>query len=287
MPTTPSLPAGGDAPESPQDDDPEVVEVAADGDVVLDVTFETSPETLRKSRKAALAASGGKPNPQPSPPGALKPTVRVAYRVSVAVLKRHSQYFSNLVSSPRFREAKLIADTHKKLLARGVKPAEADARDLPFIAIVDDDQATQAAGREHIFEDMLLIAHQKPPKTAKVVLSYAVTMAILADRFDCVGAVARALNRELKFKWPLTSNRPFFDDRGRMTDVENVLRQKVLSSWLLGQPMRLHQSTRELILRGSSLWSVFHDDAEADMTAAWWNLPEGIERKSSLPCPAA
>ncbi|POR39223.1 Uncharacterized protein TPAR_00581 [Tolypocladium paradoxum] len=280
MPAPPSLPAGGDAPESSGKDDPGVVEVAEDGDVVLDVTFETSPETLKKSRQAALAANGGKLNPQPSPPGALKPTVKVAYRVSVAVLKRHSQYFSNLVSSPRFREAKLIDDTHKMLAARGVKPADADARDLPFIAIVDDDQATQAAGREHIFEDMLLIAHQKPPKTAKVDLSYAVTIAILADRFDCVGTVARSLNKELKFKWPLTNNRPFFDDRGRMTDVENVLRQKILSSWLLGQPMRLQQSTRELVIRGSSLWGAFHDDVEANTTAAaWWNLPEGIEQE--------
>lgn len=259
-------------------DVPRTIIVTETGDIILDVTFETSSDTLRRSRKATLLASR-KAGTKPPPPSALKPKVRVAYRVSLEALKKSSKYFTNLLSNPSFREAKLIADVHGKLGLNNVKPGQAEVGDLPWIAITDDDEATQATGRENAFEDILNIIHQKPPKAARVTMSYVTTLAILADRFDCVNAVARALNNDIKFKWPLTSTRPFFDEKGKATDTEQVLRQKILVAWLLGQPMRLHQSTRELILRGSSLWSAFHD-ADSDMTAAWWTLPDGLERKT-------
>ncbi|PHH87909.1 hypothetical protein CDD83_8251 [Cordyceps sp. RAO-2017] len=115
-------------------------------------------------------------------------------------------------------------------------------------------------------------------------MPYAVTLAIVADRFDCVPAVARELNGRYKFKWPLTSGRPYAG-----ADVEQLLRQKVLVSWLLAHPLRMQQATRELIVRGSSLWGVFReaddddDDGRgpsaADRAAAWWNLPEGLEHE--------
>ncbi|KAK1251137.1 hypothetical protein MKX07_005692 [Trichoderma sp. CBMAI-0711] len=252
---------------------PEVVAVADAGDIILDVTFETSKETLRKSSKAsAYAAKKPAGAPQPT----LKTKVRVAYRVSQAALKKHSKYFNNLLSNSSFREAGLIAEAHKKLAEKKIKPAEADAADLPWITITDDDEATKAAGREHAFEDMLRIMHQKPPKTARVALQDAATIAILADRFDCITLVARSILNGVR--WPATTTKPYTDESGRITDAEEILRQKVLVSLLLGSGMRLHQAARELITRGSRLWSEFQDRDET-LTAAWWHLPDGIEEE--------
>ncbi|KAH6891176.1 hypothetical protein B0T10DRAFT_304845 [Thelonectria olida] len=272
-----TAPADADGSEPSKKHLPPTLDVDAAGDIVLDVTFETSAATLNKTRKAQLAASR-KANTQPPPPSALKPKVRVAYRVSLATLKKHSKYFSNLLSNSQFREARLISDAHGKLAERKVNPSKADVRDLPWIPITDDDEATKATGRENAMEDILNIIHAKPPKTARATMSYVTTLAIMADRFDCVAGVARSLNTDLKFKWPLTTGRPLRGEDGKPTDTEKALRQKIFISWLLGQPMRFHQSTRELILRGSCLWSEFQD-AESSSTAAWWNLPDGIEEE--------
>ncbi|PTB67555.1 hypothetical protein BBK36DRAFT_1135068 [Trichoderma citrinoviride] len=255
----------------PERPGPQVIAVADAGDIILDVTFETSKETLRKTSKAtAYAKKPGAPQP------ALKTKVRVAYRVSQAALKKHSKYFDNLLSNSSFREAGLIAEAHKKLAARQIKPAEADAADLPWITITDDDEATKAAGREHAFEDMLRIMHQKPPKMTRVTLQDAATIAILADRFDCITLVARSSLNGVR--WPVTTTKPYTDESGRYTDAEEVLRQKVLVSLLLGNGMRLHQAARELITRGSRLWSEFQYRDET-LTAAWWHLPDGIEEE--------
>ncbi|KAI9158513.1 hypothetical protein HJFPF1_06509 [Paramyrothecium foliicola] len=276
--------ADGDASEpSTTSTGPPVVRIADEGDVVLDVTFETSSETLKRSRKAAAAAAAkkaGSRNPASTPAVALfAPRVTVAFRVELATLKKYSKYFDNLLSNSQFREAGLIAAAHDALAARSIKPAEADPQDLPWVPISDDDEATQTAGREPAFGDMLRIMHQKPPKTSLVTLSFVTTLAITADRFDCTAVIARALSSHLKFKWPVTtgSRTPSPESESSLA-VEQVLRQKILVSWLLAQPLRLHHSTRELILRGSSLWSPFHE-ASPHMTAAWWNLPEGLEQE--------
>ncbi|KAF7558343.1 hypothetical protein G7046_g5813 [Stylonectria norvegica] len=275
--STAGAPAEADASESSSSDLPRIIDVAPAGDIVLDVTFETSTATLKKSRKDALVESR-RTGLEPTQPSAFRPKVRVAYRVSLETLKKHSKYFSNLLGNPRFSETRLISEVHESLAARKIKPGEASAGDLPKIAIVDDDEATKAAGRENALEDMLNIIHQKSPKTTRVTMSYATTLAIVADRFDCATAISRALNNELKFKWPLTSNKPLRAADGTPTDTEQALRQKILVAWLLGQAMRLQQSTRELIMRGSTLWSDFHDP-DSDMTAAWWNLPDGLEEE--------
>lgn len=261
------------------------------GDVVLDTTFHTSPETLRKARRAALAASR-RAGPSAPPPPDLKAQVRVAYRVSLECLRGQSGYFARLLSDTQFGEARLVADAHSELARGGLDPATAHAGQLPWVAISDDDEATRAAGRERVFEDMLRILHRQPPATARPTMSYVTTLVLTADRFDCVAAVSRCASTALKFKWPVTTGRPMRDDAGRPTDVEQVLRQKVLVSWLLNQPMRLHNSTRELILRGSRRWSLFEDaNADADdgttTAAAWWTLPDGLEGEQPRTHPAA
>ncbi|KAM0408283.1 hypothetical protein ACHAPZ_001768 [Fusarium culmorum] len=269
--------AEADGSEASKKDLPPVVEIDPAGDIILDVTFETSASTLNKTRKAELAASR-KAGTQPPDRSTLKSKVRVGYRVNLAALKKHSKYFSNLLSNSQFREAKLISDIHEKLAQLKINAKEADVQDLPWIPITDDDDATKAAGRENAMEDLLNIIHQQPTKTSRGTMPYITTLAIVADRFDCVAAVARVLNTDLKFRWPLTSNKPLRSEDGRATETEQVLRQKILVAWLLGQPMRLQQATREIIMRGSSLWSEFYDQ-DTTMTAAWWNLPDGLEEE--------
>lgn len=277
-------PEGQDAPPPtlplPSDDNAHgraVIHVVPQGDIVLDVTFKTSQETIRKSRKLALAAAR-KAGASAAPPPDYKPTTKFAYRVSLGALKSHSKYFTNLLTNTQFGEARVVADGHASLKERGIVLADARSEDLPWVAITDDDEATRAAGRDHIFEDMLRIVHQLPPKVTRVNMAYVATLAVTADRFDTAAAVSRCLNIDLKYKWPVTSNRPLQDDSGRPTDVEQTLRQKILVAWLLNWPMRLHSSSKELVLRGSVLWGASHD-SDAGITAAWWSLPDGLEHE--------
>ncbi|KAI1044788.1 hypothetical protein LB505_008747 [Fusarium chuoi] len=73
--------AEADGPEASKKDLPPLVEIDPAGDIVLDVTFETSISTLNKTRKAELAASR-KAGTQPPDRSSLKSKVRVAYRLS-------------------------------------------------------------------------------------------------------------------------------------------------------------------------------------------------------------
>lgn len=269
--------AHGPTTTAGQDSQRRVINVDPKGDLVLDATFETSLATLRKSRKAALAAARRAGSTAPPPPE-LYPKVQAAFRVNLDSLKRNSKYFTNLLSHPQFQEAKTVASTHDALKARGSNPKDVDSSELPWITIADDDEASKAAGRERAFEDLLLMIHAKPIKTAKLAMPYVTTLAIMADRFDCTASVSRYLSSEARFKWPLTTGKPTKDEHGRATEAEQLIRQKILVAWLLNQPLRLHNATRELIMRGSSLWSAFHDDAE-DSMATWWMLPEGLEHE--------
>jgi hypothetical protein len=60
--------------------------------------------------------------------------------------------------------------------------------------------------------------------------------------------------------------------------VEETLRQKILVSWLLDQPLKMQVTTRELIMYGSRRWSaLFHEEDEASIAATWWDLPDDLE----------
>ncbi|KAG5980950.1 hypothetical protein E4U55_003460 [Claviceps digitariae] len=303
------LPADAEPPSESDDAHakhlPHLINISDTGDIILSVTFLTSAATLKRARKAALR----KPPPGPPTQGhhheihdASSRAVPVAkltvpYRVSLASLTKHSLYFRNLLTNPSFQEAQRISSTHAALTARGTPPGEANPLHLPWVTITDDDEATQTAARQEPLEDMLRIMHGLSivrSKTAAATaaaaaaataprvtsISYVTTLAIIADRFDSTAMVARGL-ADLKFKWPVTSTRPYVDDAGRATDVEGALRQKILLAWLLNQPMRLHRESRELIMRGSRLWGAYPLDREEepDLLAAWWNLPEGIEEE--------
>ncbi|KAI0451890.1 hypothetical protein F5B21DRAFT_516421 [Xylaria acuta] len=311
-----SAPDGGDSSTSEPTrsgggERPEVIVISEHGDVVLDATFRNSKDTIRSARKAAAAQTsqprrGGEPQPLP------KARVRLAFRVDLAVLRRQSKYFDKLLGDPHFREANHVAEAFAALTLKGVKPRDvsvSDVAELPWIAIHDDDDgATSYAYRELVFADLLRILHegadaktaqqqQQQPQQPQITMAFVTTLAVLADRFDCAPAVSKYVAAGgLKFKWPVTSSsrgkqqqqqQSARDDGasggfggGMSRASENVLRQKILVSWLLNQPVRFTAATRELIMNGSCQWSSFGEEAEDEMTTAtWWYLQDGLEQE--------
>ncbi|TPX09976.1 uncharacterized protein E0L32_008823 [Thyridium curvatum] len=259
---------------------PEVIVIASDGDAILDVVFESSRETLTAARKAAqvrptLRARDGAAKAVP------KARTRVAYRVKVDALRKHSKYFDNLLGDTRFQEAKTIVDAFKNMSLRGVEPAELEDRELPRIPLGDDDEATRSVGRDVVFAELLRILHRKETvKTMKnpPTLLQLSMLAVLADRFDCKAPVS-AYMRGLRFKFPQPRTRVLQDEGGPpVLANEDSIRQKILTSWLLNEPARFQTGTKELILFGSRNWSLYREDEESQ-TALWWDLPDGLERE--------
>jgi hypothetical protein len=269
---------------------PEVIIISEQGDVVLDATFQNSKETIKSARKAAqarprLAGQKEPPSQQPLP----QARVRLAFRVDLAILKTQSKYFDKLLADSHFREANDIAKAFAALSLKNVKPKEANVADLPWIKIHDDDEATSYPYRERAFADLLRILHGQNAKTsqAQITMSFVTTLAVLADRFDCAAAISKYVDKSLKFKWPVTSrSKPTIRDGGNGNGIsgmsrvnENVLRQKILVSWLLNQPMKFQAATRELIMNGSCRWSAFGEEEDETTNTTWWYLQGGLERE--------
>ncbi|KAI1813359.1 hypothetical protein GGS20DRAFT_487336 [Poronia punctata] len=264
---------------------PELIVISPHGDVVLDATFQNSRDTIRSAHKAAQAKYVSKRNPPPQQP-APKARERLAFRVDMDVLKMQSKYFDKLLGDPRFKEASDIEDAFAALSLRNISAKDADVGDLPWIKIQDDDEATSYAYRDNVFADLLRILHGQDVKTgqALITMSYVTTLAVLADRFDCAAAVSKYMATGLKFKWPATHLRkPARDDGGSFSTMsranENVLRQKILVSWLLNQPVKFQAATKELIMNGSCRWSSFGGGEDETTSATWWYLPDGLEQE--------
>lgn len=292
-----SEPSQNDDP-STSDPLPEVIIIATKGDILLDITFETSKSTLKATRKATPKPRPGQRDPLPPQP-ILKPQIRLAYRVDLATLKKHSRYFTNLLGDTRFQEARIIASRFSELSIRNEKPGDVDPAQLPRVNIVDDDEATRSAGREKVFSDMLRILHGLDPVSKSTTMLYAVTLAVMADRFACTAPVSRYLSTGFK-KWPATPQPKAREDglSGLSLAAEEVLRQKVLVSWLLNQPTRFAMATRELVIYGSHRWSMDYaaeedeyddisdparDSAVSRQEAVWWYLPDDLEGKCPPP----
>lgn len=250
---------------------PEVINIVEDGDLILDVTLENSKDTIRSARVAQSRLPRGEARSAP------KKSTRLAFRVSLKVLKGQSKYFDRLLTDSRFKEAKDISNTFAALSLKNVKPEAAEAKDLPWIKIQDDDQATHYANRDGALSDLFRILHGKEVVTKQVTMPFITTLAVLADRFDCAATVSKFLTAGLKFKWPVTSRKPVRDEIPVMSrNNEDILRQKILVAWLLNQPTRFQAATKEIIMNGSCQWSPFAEDDGAK-DAIWWYLQDGIE----------
>ncbi|KAK4173267.1 hypothetical protein QBC36DRAFT_245815 [Triangularia setosa] len=252
-----------------------VVNIAPEGDLVLRVTFNTSKETLKAAKKAR------------EPPAALKSTVKQGYRVQIFVLKDNSGYFSRLLGDTRFAEAKAVENALQKLSLSNIKPSEADLSELPVVEISEDDEASRTTNLNTAFGDLMRILHRVPIATKPITVRYLAVIAVLADRFNCTPLVSKWLNA-IKFKFPPT----ILQNQNRTGPAlskssEELLRQKILVSWLLDRPLVFQSSTRELILYGSRRWCTLFDEEDeqsdhAYHSAAWWDLPSGLEQELQL-----
>lgn len=250
------------------------VQISKSGEVILVVTFETSKATIQAARRQASKTI---PRASVAPPSASKPTATLAYRVRLQSLKKESPYFAQLLGTDIFKEGRDLAAALAGLQLKNANPADAELKDLPRVRIVDDDEATKSVGREEVFGDLMRILHGEQSVT-KPSIAYLASLAVMADRFDCAPTVARYVKVGLKgYKWPATPSKPG-RDQGSSNSLsiaaEEMLRQKILVSWVLDLPLRLAASTRELILRGSSKW---FSALEATSDAVWWDLPDGLE----------
>lgn len=286
------------APASPTDL-PKVITIAPRGDILLDVTFETSKTTLKAAR-AALSKHRPAHRDPPVPQPLLKPRIHLAYRVDLSTLKKHSRYFTNLLTDTRFQEARAIESRFRDLSLRNEKPTDVDSDQLPRVLIVDDDEATRSAGRQDVFRDLLRILHGGGITTRPVTMLYVATMAVMADRFACAPTVSRYLATGLKFKWPATPQPKSSAEVEGMTSLsiagEEILRQKALVSWLLDHPLKFQAATRELVLYGSHAWAAVGDEEDdgagpepanqsesSHRDALWWSLPSELDGKCPPP----
>lgn len=174
----------------------------------------------------------------------------------------------------------MITSRFADLKLRNIEPAKAAASELPRVEIVDDDEASQATGREAVFEDLLHILHAGEA-TCKPTLIYIASLAIMADRFGCISTVSRYVKGSMKtFRWPATYGRAQQDGSSTTSmsfATEELLRQKILIAWFLEQPIRLAQCSKELILRGSSQWVMRDEEVDTSRKATWWDLPDSLE----------
>ncbi|KAK8025894.1 hypothetical protein PG990_003717 [Apiospora arundinis] len=300
---------------------PEVVVIAKAGDLILDVTFENSKATIKAARQASAktasaigrsqssSSTAGSSGPPPPP----KSQLRLGFRVDAGVLRRQSQYFDRLLGDTRFQEAKTIAAALEALTLRDVKPADADVGDLPWIQVVDDDEATHYPHRDKVFADFLSILHGKETATAAAA-NAAAAAAAAAAAVSAASAASAAANTTanatsatkakttpavvaatpgvtldfvaaLAYKWPLTQRKqpPSGNNGEEITKMsrktESVLRQKILVSYLLDQPPRFLAATRELIMNGSCKWTAFPDPTEAVDEESWWYLQDELEQE--------
>ncbi|KAM0195477.1 hypothetical protein ACHAPC_000673 [Botrytis cinerea] len=236
-----------------------IVDIGTGGDVVLEVLFENTKactksipnETIQKLRMAK--------SPFPS--------ARVFYRVRLDTLKKHSKYFERLLGSDTFGEGRAISARFAELSLSSKDPSELPAGELPRIQITDEDDATRTIGREIVFKDMLKIIHGIAHSSKSITLLYISILVVMADRYDCMTMVARYITGKFSnFRYPPTLDKT----------AEEVVRQKILIFYHTNQALRLSPATKELILRGSSRWSIY-EETDSDFLAAWWDLPEGLE----------
>lgn len=237
-----------------------IIEIRATGDVLLDVTFENSNACTKSIPMDVIGKLRISKTPFPSP--------RILYRVRLETLKKYSKYFTHLLGDV-FGEGRAIQTTFSELADLNLQPSECEAGRLPRIKIVDEDDATLTLGRELVFRDMMRIIHGSEYMTKPINMNYLSVLAVMADRFDCLGPVTRYITSSFaNFKYPQTVD----------TNAEEVLRQKILIFYRTNQAPRLATATKELILRGSSKWSTYGD--ESGTTAAWWDLPDDLDRKN-------
>ncbi|CAD6439867.1 57ef8ea7-b8c8-4c50-9bd9-81113f3f826a [Sclerotinia trifoliorum] len=239
------------------------VDIGSGGNVILEVLFENTKACTKSIPNDMIQKLRTSKTPFPS--------ARVFYRIRLDTLKKHSKYFGHLLGSDAFEEGRAISAKFAELSLSRKDASKLPAEELPRIQIKDEDYATRTIGRETVFHDMLRIIHGMDHSSKSITLLYIVILVVMADRYDCMATIARYITgRFSNFRYPPTLEKT----------TEEVVRQKIIIFYHTNQALRLSTATKELIIRGSSRWSIY-EEADSNFAAAWWDLPEDLEAELS------
>ena len=145
---------------------------------------------------------------------------------------------------------------------------------LPKIEIIDVGAISPVKSIRPLVADLLTLLHTgrlfTSRETSKVPLTNLANLIVVADRFDCVNAVAALIRTTTILKRP-TLIKSQLD--------EASLRKRLLIGVLTRDSELVRVHSRELLLMGSHLWQ---NNAPAPDTALWWDLPRNLEGEYGL-----
>lgn len=199
------------------------------------------------------------------------------YLVDASTLRDASPYFSTLLDPNKFAEGIRLDERTKELGKKHAGDNAVPLADLPVVALDDVGQVPPLASTEAVFTLFLCILHSLVVPLPQPDWSSLAMLAIIADRFDALEAVATFVARrgwtKRCFSW---------DERTPLgTKREKLLRQQILVALLFGIAPLLRKQTATLIVADSILWSEDEVAGKIDQEALWWDLPQGIEGTSA------
>ena len=236
--STPSTPSSEAPSSAAPDSEDGIVEIAAHGDVVLRIEHATDHKTLSRS-----------------------------FRVSSPVLRTNSRYFSSLLQPGRFSEARDVELIHQAIRDQQESIAESPADKLPVV-IIKDLGRIQVRSIGPLLTDFLCIIHGKDTQPHPPVANLA-NLAIVADRFDALGAVKSYVRRK-KMVQAIDGRTTTKADQ---TLGQEKMRQRLLVGLLLDYPPWVGKYSLQLVSRG---WV---GEEMATRAALWWDLPSQIEEE--------
>ncbi|KAF2757000.1 hypothetical protein EJ05DRAFT_51032 [Pseudovirgaria hyperparasitica] len=218
----------------------EIIVISSTGDLVLNVSHEEHQEESR-------------------------------YRVDSGHIRRTSPYFEHLLGGA-FSEATAVHEKHRSLRDQYSSFEDVPADELPCITVVHIGQISKVNSIEGLTADFLRVLHGLELSQPNPPVPNIANLAIVADRFDCLGVFCLYAKKKGIFR--AIDARA----RGKNTSEERV-RQKLLVGYLLDHNPWVTKNSKHLILSGSKRWDPPAQEQEDTESALWWDLPHGIEEE--------
>ncbi|KAJ4373331.1 hypothetical protein N0V83_003625 [Neocucurbitaria cava] len=226
-------------------DEDELLIIAPDGDLVLDVAQDEGSQ-------------------------------RFSYRVDSKTLQQNSRYFENMLSD-RFSEGQQLAAALRALKLNGQSNlADVPAHVLPHVSIVNVGRVAlaKASSIHKLMADFLRAMHgfdlavPNPLPVANLA-----NLAVVADRFDAIACLSRYVQRK-KFLQVVDAKSK---GKGGPTLTEERVRQKLLIGLLFDHAPWVAKYSKHMLIRDSAQW---RPGIEVDHTKAlWWDIPNGVEHE--------
>ena len=245
-------------------------------DMAQSVAVEDSPMTSSRKNNTVTVSDQGDLILQIDDGSTAK---SICYRVSSAILRRASGYFDVLLDPNKFSEGIVTSMAAAKLEKEYPDISLVPASSLPKVQVSDVGQFPIGMSNKHVLTHFFKILHDPQYHSLNIATPLVTALlAVVADRFDAVAPMATFVNANKRImKAVLKSREEIFS--GKVS--EEVIRQNILSGLLLRiDDLVLHWSAR-LIIDGSSRWVLENEMLEPGSEPQWWNLPDGVEGKSS------